>query len=36
MLDGTGIQADAFLKSLSQAKLLTVKRGRNGGVYYPT
>jgi hypothetical protein len=36
MLDGTGIQADVFLRSLSQARLLTVKRGRNGGVYYPT
>ena len=35
MLDGTGIQADALLRALSQAKLLTVKRGRNGGIYYP-
>ena len=35
MLDGTGIQADTLLRELSQAKLLTVKRGRNGGIYYP-
>ena len=35
LLDGTGIQADTMLKALSQAKLLTVKRGRNGGIYYP-
>ncbi len=35
LLDGTGIQADTLLKALSQAKLLTVKRGRNGGIYYP-
>jgi hypothetical protein len=36
MLDGTGLQADSLLKALSQAKLLTVKRGRNGGIYYPS
>ena len=36
MLDGTGIQADDMLKTLSRAKLLTVKRGRNGGIYYPS
>lgn len=35
MLDGTGLQADALLTTLSQAKLLTVRRGRNGGIYYP-
>lgn len=35
ILDGTGIQADALLRAASQAKLLTVKRGRNGGIYYP-
>ncbi len=35
MLDETGIQADTLLKALSQAKLLTVKRGRDGGIYYP-
>ncbi|MBU0718039.1 MAG: hypothetical protein KJ749_07310 [Planctomycetes bacterium] len=35
MLDGTGIQADDLLGALSKAKLLTVKRGRNGGIYYP-
>lgn len=36
MLDGTGIQADTLLTTLSQSKLLTVKRGRSGGIYYPT
>lgn len=36
LLDGTGIQADILLRALSQAKLLTVKRGRNGGIYYPS
>ncbi len=36
MLDGTGIQADTLLKALSQAKLLTVRRGRDGGIYYPS
>jgi hypothetical protein len=35
MLDGTGIPVDDLLGRLSQAKLLTVKRGRGGGVYYP-
>jgi len=35
MLDGTGIGADDLLGYLSDAKLLTVKRGRAGGVYYP-
>ena len=35
MLDGTGISADDLLGELSDAKLLTVKRGRAGGVYYP-
>ena len=35
MLDGTGIGTDDLLKPLSDAKLLTVKRGRAGGVYYP-
>ncbi len=35
ILDGTGIQVDPFLKGLSDAKLLTVKRGRAGGIYYP-
>jgi hypothetical protein len=36
MLDGTGIHHDDFLKSLADAKLLSVKRGRAGGVYYPS
>jgi hypothetical protein len=35
ILDGTGIQPDVFLKSLSDAKLLTIKPGRAGGIYYP-
>ncbi|MFQ5423247.1 MAG: hypothetical protein ACE5F9_04630 [Phycisphaerae bacterium] len=35
LLDGTGIQVNTLLGALSQAKLLTVKRGRNGGIYYP-
>lgn len=36
ILDGTGIHPDTLLKSLSDAKLLTVKRGRAGGIYYPS
>ena len=36
MLDGTGIPVDDLLGTLSEAKLLTVKRGRAGGVYYPS
>ncbi len=36
MLDGTGILADDLLRLLADAKLLVVKRGRNGGIYYPT
>lgn len=35
MLDGTGIDADDLMRQLSDAKLVTVKRGRAGGVYYP-
>lgn len=35
ILDGTGIQADVLLKSLTDARLLTVRRGRAGGIYYP-
>jgi len=34
-LDGTGILADDLLGVLSDAKLLVVKRGRQGGIYYP-
>jgi hypothetical protein len=34
-LDGTGIQADDLLHALSEAKLLSVTRGRYGGIYYP-
>ena len=36
MLDGTGIHPDNFLKSLADVKLLSVKRGRAGGIYYPS
>ena len=35
ILDGSGIHPDTLLKSLSDVKLLTVKRGRAGGIYYP-
>jgi len=36
MLDGTGLRADDILQTLSKSKLLTVKRGRAGGIYYPS
>jgi hypothetical protein len=36
MLDGTGIDADDLLKILSDAKLLIVRKGRLGGIYYST
>jgi len=35
-LDSTGIDADQILRSLVAAKLLVVKRGRQGGIFYPT
>lgn len=35
MLDGTGIDADNLLRALSDLKLLTVRIGRSGGIYYP-
>lgn len=35
ILDSTGIDVSDFLQALSHAKLLTVKRGRDGGIYYP-
>ncbi len=35
VLDGTGIRADDLLAALSEVKLLAVKRGRVGGIYYP-
>lgn|SRR5574337_413607 len=35
-LDGTGINPDDLLKKLSEAKLLVIKRGRTGGIYYPS
>ena len=35
MLDGTGIVADDLLRHMSEAKLLVVKSGRKGGIYYP-
>lgn len=34
-LDGTGIEPKDLLKALSDAKLVTVKMGRAGGIYYP-
>ena len=36
MLDGTGLRADDLLQALSKAKLLSVRRGRAGGIYYPS
>ena len=35
-LDGTGIAASDLLTALAGAKLISVKRGRGGGIYYPT
>ena len=35
VLDGTGIHADDMLGVMAEAKLLSVKRGRAGGIYYP-
>jgi hypothetical protein len=35
ILDGTGIRPNDLLTRLSEARLLTVKRGRAGGIYYP-
>ena len=35
-LDGTGISAADLLTALSKVKLVSVKRGRAGGIYYPT
>lgn len=35
-LEGTGIRTDELLGALADAKLLAVKRGRGGGIYYPT
>jgi hypothetical protein len=35
MLDGTGIAPNDLLGILSEAKLLTVRRGRTGGISYP-
>jgi hypothetical protein len=34
-LEGTGIRVDDLLSALSSAKLVSVKRGRAGGIYYP-
>ena len=36
LLDGTGIDPNTLLRSLSEARLLVVKRGRQGGIYYPS
>ena len=35
MLDGTGINANDLLKAFPDAKLIAVKRGRAGGIFYP-
>lgn len=35
-LEGTGIDPDTLLRDLSNARLLVVKRGRQGGIYYPS
>jgi len=35
-LEGTGIHVDDLLGALSSAKLLSVRRGRTGGLYYPS
>ena len=35
MLDGSGLRADDLLAALTKAKLLSVRRGRAGGIYYP-
>lgn len=34
MLDGTGLDANELLKALSDAKLLVVRQGRSGGIFY--
>jgi hypothetical protein len=34
-MDGTGIHADELLKKLSEGRLVTVRRDRAGGIYYP-
>jgi hypothetical protein len=36
LLDGSGIDPDNLLRKLSDHKLLAVKTGRHGGIYYPT
>jgi hypothetical protein len=36
ILDGTGISADDLLKALVRENLVAVKRGRQGGIYYPS
>jgi hypothetical protein len=36
ILDGTGIDPDTLLGALAESKLLVVRRGRQGGIYYPT
>ncbi len=35
-LEGTGIKPVDFLAALSEAKLISVKRGRTGGIFYPS
>jgi len=34
LLDGSGVDPDALLAALSECKLVVVKRGRHGGIYY--
>lgn len=36
LLDGSGVAPDGLLGALSEYKLVVVKRGRHGGIYYPT
>jgi hypothetical protein len=36
LLDGSGIDPDGLLSALSECRLVVVKRGRHGGIYYPT
>jgi hypothetical protein len=36
LLDGSGVDPDGLLGHLAESKLVVVKRGRHGGIYYPT
>ena len=35
ILDGSGISVNDFLDALATDKLVQVKRGRDGGIFYP-